>query len=50
MNMLTVSYANQSDSQVMDIYFHKSRKKSPVIVLIHGGAFMFGNQKMELIL
>lgn len=47
--MLTVSYANQSDSQVMDIYFHKSRKKSPVIVLIHGGAFMFGNQKMELI-
>ena len=49
MNMLTVSYANQSDSQVMDIYLHKSRKKSPVIVLIHGGAFMFGNQKMELI-
>ena len=45
-----VSYASNSDSQVCDIYIPKEKKDAyPVILLIHGGGFKFGDQAMELI-
>lgn len=47
--MLTIQYADHSDSQVMDLYIYETDGKKPLIVLIHGGAFMFGDQKMPLI-
>lgn len=47
--METLRYANNSDSQVMDFYRPDAAGKVPVIVLVHGGAFLFGDQKMNLI-
>lgn len=45
-----VSYASVSDSEVMDIYLPKNPTGSdPVIVVVHGGGFKFGDQNMEII-
>ncbi|MCD7929711.1 MAG: alpha/beta hydrolase [Clostridiales bacterium] len=45
-----VSYASNSDAQVMDIYLPENATGSdPVIVLVHGGGFMFGDQTMDII-
>lgn len=45
-----VSYASNSDSQVCDIYIPEEKKDAyPVILLIHGGGFKFGDQAMDLI-
>lgn len=45
-----VAYASVSDSQVCDIYLPEGAKeKAPVIVLVHGGGFKFGDQKMGII-
>ena len=49
MRMRTIQYAHQSESQVMDLYLPEGSGKKPLIVLLHGGAFMFGDQKMPLI-
>ena len=45
-----VSYASNSDAQVMDIYIPDSATGSDaVIVVVHGGGFMFGDQTMDII-
>lgn len=45
-----VAYAGVSETQVCDIYKPEGEGPFPVIVLVHGGGFMFGDQRMELIL
>ncbi len=44
-----VAYAGESSAQVCDIHLPEGDGPFPVIVLSHGGGFMFGDQKMELI-
>lgn len=44
-----VAYASGSPAQVCDIYQPEGVDKAPVIVLVHGGGFAFGDQGMELI-
>ncbi len=45
-----VSYASNSDAQVMDIYLPENATGAdPVIVVVHGGGFMFGDQTMDII-
>ena len=44
-----VSYASNSAAQVCDIYTPEGVENSPVIVLVHGGGFMFGDQGMSII-
>lgn len=45
----TVAYASGSGKQVMDIYTPSGDGPFPMIVVVHGGGFMFGDQKMEII-
>ncbi len=46
----SVAYADDSESQVMDIYLPEDTEGAkPVIVLVHGGGFKFGSQTMEII-
>lgn len=45
-----IAYASNSDAQVCDIYLPEGVEKAPVIVLVHGGGFMFGDQGMHVIL
>lgn len=44
-----VAYAAVSNAQVCDIYLPEDTEKAPVIVLVHGGGFMFGDQGMTII-
>lgn len=44
-----VSYASNSAAQVCDIYTPEDVDKAPVIVLVHGGGFMFGDQGMTIL-
>ncbi|MGM9651311.1 MAG: alpha/beta fold hydrolase [Faecousia sp.] len=44
-----VSYASNSDAQVCDIYVPENADNCPVIVLVHGGGFLFGDQGMSII-
>lgn len=44
-----VAYASNSKDQVCDIYLPEGVEKAPVIVLVHGGGFMFGDQGMHVI-
>ncbi len=44
-----ISYASVSDSEKCDIYLPENVESAPVIVLVHGGGFMFGDQRMDLI-
>ena len=44
-----ISYASNSGAQVCDVYVPEGTDKAPVIVLVHGGGFMFGDQAMPLI-
>lgn len=44
-----VAYASNSDSQVCDIYLPEEEGTHPVIIVYHGGGFMFGDQGMEII-
>jgi acetyl esterase/lipase len=44
-----VSYASNSSSQVCDIYLPEGEGDFPVIILYHGGGFMFGDQNMDII-
>lgn len=44
--ILDIPYCDQSKSQILDIYYPESGKGPfPVIVHIHGGAFMIGTQR-----
>lgn len=45
-----VAYASTSGAQVCDIHLPAEGKDWPVIVLVHGGGFMFGDQSMDVIL
>ena len=46
----SVAYADESESQVMDIYIPEGATGSdPVIVVVHGGGFKFGSQTMDII-
>lgn len=45
----TAAYASNSESQICDIYLPEGDGTHPVIVLVHGGGFMFGDQRMEII-
>ena len=45
-----ISYASNSGAQVCDIYLPEGVEKAPVIILVHGGGFMFGDQGMTVIL
>lgn len=47
---VNVAYAAGSDAQICDIYLPEGVEKAPVIVLVHGGGFMFGDQSMDVIL
>lgn len=47
--LTNVAYASDSSAQVCDIYLPEGIEKAPVIVLVHGGGFMFGDQKMDII-
>lgn len=44
-----VKYASNSDSQVLDIHLPEGEGPFPVIVLVHGGGFLFGDQAMPII-
>lgn len=44
-----VAYASNSASQVCDIYLPEGEGEKPVILLVHGGGFAFGDPKMPLI-
>ena len=44
-----IAYASNSDVQVCDIYFPEGAQTAPVIVLVHGGGFAFGDQAMPII-
>lgn len=45
-----VAYASNSKAQVCDIYLPEGAQKAPVIVLVHGGGFLFGDQGMTVIM
>ena len=44
-----VAYASNSSAQICDIYLPEGEGTHPVIVLVHGGGFMFGDQAMAII-
>lgn len=49
-NALTnIAYASQSPSQVLDIHLPEGDGPFPVIMVIHGGGFAFGDQSMPII-
>lgn len=45
----SISYASNSDAQVCDIFTPEGVEKAPVIVLVHGGGFQFGDQGMDIL-
>lgn len=44
-----IPYAGDSDAQVLDIYLPEEEGTYPVIVVVHGGGFKFGDQGMSII-
>lgn len=44
-----IAYASNSGAQVCDIYIPEGAETAPVIVLVHGGGFAFGDQAMPII-
>lgn len=46
---LDVQYATVSESDTLDLYVPGNVEKAPVVVMIHGGAFMFGDKQMEIV-
>lgn len=47
--MQNISYASNHDAQVCDIFLPERTTLTPVIVLVHGGGFKFGDQGMTVI-
>jgi len=45
--LTNVSYASTSSAQKMDIYLPEGTGPFPIVVLIHGGAFMMGDKSGE---
>lgn len=48
-SMQNISYASNHDAQVCDIFLPERTTLTPVIVLVHGGGFKFGDQGMTVI-
>ena len=48
-SLKNVPYASGSSAQVCDIYLPEGVEKAPVIVLVHGGGFLFGDQGMDIL-
>lgn len=44
-----IKYASNSDAQVLDLHQPEGDGPNPVIVLVHGGGFAFGDQAMPII-
>jgi acetyl esterase/lipase len=44
-----IPYAGDSSSQVLDVYLPEEEGVYPVIVVVHGGGFKFGDQSMNII-
>ncbi|MGN1002319.1 MAG: alpha/beta fold hydrolase [Oscillospiraceae bacterium] len=44
-----LAYADDSKSQVLDVYLPEGEGPHPVIVVLHGGGFKFGDQAMSII-
>lgn len=44
-----IKYASNSEAQVLDIHLPEGEGPFPVIVLVHGGGFQFGDQAMPII-
>lgn len=44
-----IKYAANSEAQVLDIHLPEGEGPFPVIVLVHGGGFLFGDQAMPII-
>ncbi len=44
-----IAYASQSPSQTLTIHKPEEDGRYPVIILVHGGGFLFGDSEMELI-
>ena len=44
-----IKYASNSEAQVLDIHLPEGEGPFPVIVLVHGGGFLFGDQAMPII-
>lgn len=44
-----VSYGDDSSAQKLDIYLPESTEPAPVIVVVHGGGFRFGDENMGII-
>lgn len=47
--MQNQKYASNHESQVCDIYLPERTTLTPVVVLVHGGGFKFGDQGMSVI-
>lgn len=47
--LTNVAYAANSAAQVCDIYLPEGVENAPVIVLVHGGGFLFGDQGMDIL-
>lgn len=47
--LTNISYASGSGAQVCDIYLPEEGENWPVILLVHGGGFLFGDQRMAVI-
>ena len=44
-----IKYASNSEAQVLDIHLPEGEGPFPVIALVHGGGFLFGDQAMPII-
>ena len=47
--LTNIAYGDLSGSQVLDLHLPEGEGPFPVIVLVHGGGFMFGDQQMPII-
>lgn len=43
--LLRVPYAEDSDSQYLDLYLPETEEKLPLFVLVHGGGFVYGDSQ-----
>lgn len=44
-----VAYADDSPAQKLDVYLPESAESAPVIVVVHGGGFRFGDENMAIL-
>lgn len=44
-----VAYASESAAQVLDLYVPEGEGPCPLVILVHGGGFQFGDKQMPLV-